>query len=285
MISLVYKIFGDNSPFRKTVTKDMPADAQKGGDESGKMFASQFKAGIMKYIGIGALTGVITNLVKESAAIMEGAIKESLDPETFQILTKASEQSGKSLQELRELMKEFPREYAAMSEAIRQQGGIISNQDVENLAQIERSMREIKGFFGSIVSGAWRGMKQNALNVFNFAKAAVGLAPTLTGHVLGSTASAEAYANLVDKAFGLANPFMDRFRDTTGRKFPQAPGQTFSQAVTASNLGVHSRALAAGFDIMTMLSGRTLKGSGGDDSMQDLIDQVTEMKKLIDQKM
>jgi|GEM_PF-6057532 len=144
MISLIYKIMGDINPLKTALTKDAPAAAAKGGSETGKFFGAQFKGAVLKYIGAGAILGTITKLASDAARIVKDAAQANVGVEAVQELQKAAEKTGLSLDELKEKAMAAPKEFAALMKSIREAGGILSKEDVENFAKLDEMMSRIK---------------------------------------------------------------------------------------------------------------------------------------------
>jgi hypothetical protein len=159
MISLIYKIYGDINPIRKALTVDAPAAAAKGGSEAGKLMGAQFKSAILRYVGAGAVLGLVTQLASKAAETLKGAQKAGLDVEAYQELQKAVEQTGLSMEELLEKAKLVPKEFEEMMRSIRAQGGIISKGDVENLNEVNDMMTSIKSGALAFFASIWQGLK------------------------------------------------------------------------------------------------------------------------------
>lgn len=142
MIGLLFKIMGDMSPFRKAMT-DTKKEAHTGGETVGKAFGAQFKAGMMRFVGAGAIISTFVKAAKDALQIDAGAIKLNVSPEAFQELTKAAEMLGMSVDELRQVAPEAAKEFEDMMSKIREGGGILDSQTVEMLADTADAFDEL----------------------------------------------------------------------------------------------------------------------------------------------
>lgn len=237
MISLLYKIMGDINPLKQAVTKDAPNAAAKGGAEMGKVMGQQFKGAILKYMGLSAILSTITQFAADAAKILQDSLKANLDPETFQILTKASQETGKSIEELQEMMKLFPKEYAAMADAIRAKGGIIPTEQLENLAQVNKAMDEMKGGLAQLVSLLWSAAKGAAMFLYYFGAHGAGLIAKGLSVFTGN----QALKDWAEKRFAETDVYtgdlMDYWMGTGAKTKPKgevSPSQKFVRGATAA---------------------------------------------------
>ncbi len=142
MVGLLFKIMGDMSPFRKAMA-DTKKEAHAGGDTVGKAFGQQFKAGMMRFVGAGAIISTFVKAAKDALQIDAGAIKLNVSPEAFQELTKAAEMLGMSVEELRLVAPEAAAEFETLIARIREGGGILDSQTVEMMADTADAFDEL----------------------------------------------------------------------------------------------------------------------------------------------
>lgn len=158
MLGLKININGDASQFRREVDKTKK-DAASGGVGAGKAFADQFKAGMMRFLGAGALISALQKAAQQALQVQTGSIKMDLSPEAFQELTKAAELLGMSVEELQTVAPSVANEFEALMESIREGGGILDADAVQTLADtadtFERVWSQIQpglGLFAKSVS-------------------------------------------------------------------------------------------------------------------------------------
>jgi DNA-binding ferritin-like protein len=192
MISLLFKIFADAAPWRKTVTQDLPKDAKAAGSAAGKEFGAQMKAAVVSYIGAGAILGVLKTQATKAAEIIREAGQSGLGVEAFQELKKASEATGLSIEQIQKMARELPADFEAMMEPIRKNGGIISEADAQSLAQVKAAMDEATNSAGKLFATLWEGGKALGNMVVNGAFAGAGAVASAAGRTFGSERLTEA---------------------------------------------------------------------------------------------
>lgn len=144
MLGLKINIGGDTSQLRGAMAK-AKGEAVSGGIGAGKAFADQFKAGMMRFIGAGALISALKNAAQQALQVQTGSIKLDLDPEAFQELTKAAELLGMSVEELQTVAPTVAKEFDALMESIREGGGILDSETVATLADTADAMERLWG--------------------------------------------------------------------------------------------------------------------------------------------
>lgn len=196
MISLLFKILADASPWRKVVNEQLPKDAKKAGAEAGhgagKEFGNQMKSAVMSYLGAGAILGALRTQATKATEILRDAQQAGLDPQGFQELTKASEETGKSIEELQRLARELPEDFDAMMKGIRERGGFFTQEDLENLNQVKAAMDEASNSAGKLFANLWNGAKSIANMAANGAMAGAGAVASTIGSATGSERLSEA---------------------------------------------------------------------------------------------
>lgn len=156
MISLIFKILGDATGFNRTMTRDLPQAAKKGGETAGKEagssfgkeFGSQVKGAIMGVIGVGALASAIKKSVEQAAEIAKSAATTGISVEATQELQRASKLTGLSVEKLREAATKAPEQFAALMRQVQAQGGPTMNE-----AEVE-TLTGLRGLFSNIGAGA-----------------------------------------------------------------------------------------------------------------------------------
>lgn len=133
MIGLLFRIGGDNSPFKKAMN-DTKATARQKGGEVGKEFGTQFKSAVMSFIGAGAIIAALKKAMTAAVKIEQGAIKLDISTDAFQELTKAAELLGMSVDELKEVAPKAAKEFEDLMQTVRDSGGIIDANAVSALA-------------------------------------------------------------------------------------------------------------------------------------------------------
>lgn len=166
MLSLLYRIAGDVNPLRQSLKEGEKA-AKVSGGIMGKEIGGQLKASVMRYIGAGAILGELSKLAEKSSKILSGAAERSVGVEAFQELALAAEKSGLSIEQIQNLARELPVDFAKMMDGIRQGGGIIPEDEVRRFAEIKATMNEIQGVAGKIFSSLWGGGKALAMGAAN----------------------------------------------------------------------------------------------------------------------
>src|SRR6187399_3262222 len=78
-------------------------DASKAAGQLSKDFGQQFKSGVLRFVGAGAIISVVQHQMRQAMEITKGSVKSGLSVEAFQELTKGAELLGVSMEELREL--------------------------------------------------------------------------------------------------------------------------------------------------------------------------------------
>lgn len=174
MFKLIFRILADATGFNRTLKTDLPVVAKESGnkagkaagDEMSKVMGAQLKAGIMRYLGAGALLSVATKAVMDAATMMADAVKLGLDPEAYQELTKAIAMTGLTMDELRKKAVETPEAFAKLMETVRAQGGILPKETIEQLVQAKVAMDELReatskatGYIATKLLQAWYGMQ------------------------------------------------------------------------------------------------------------------------------
>lgn len=149
MISLIFKILADASPFR-SVLKGLP----NVGAQAGSMIGQQFKAGIMRYIGAGAVLGGISSLASEASSIVKDAMSKDMGIEEFQVLTKAAEMANMTLEELLKTARDAPQDFKVLTDAARESGTVMSEDSVRKLSNLKDRAESTKGFFADLASYA-----------------------------------------------------------------------------------------------------------------------------------
>lgn len=196
MISLLFKILADASPWRKTVNEELPKDAKKAGKDAGsaagKEFGAQMKSAVMSYLGAGAILGALRTQATKATEILRDAQQSGLDPQGFQELTKASEETGKSIEELQRLARELPKDFDAMMKGIRERGGFFTQEDLESLREVKNAMDEASNSAGKLFAYIWNGSKAIASMAANGAMAGAGAVASTLGSVTGSERLSEA---------------------------------------------------------------------------------------------
>jgi hypothetical protein len=270
MISLIYKIMGDVNPFKQAVTKEAPAAAAKGGSEAGKFFGAQFKGAILKYIGAGAILATITKLAADAAQIVKDATQADLGVEAFQEMRKAAELTGLSIDELKKKAIEAPKEFAALMKSIRETGGILKKEDVENFAKLDEIMSRVKSKAASFLVSIWR-----ALEFLNF------------GRNMGPTGTKE--MDRVSRELRGLPP-------DEGGESARTPAQKFKDALKAreegrknlaSDLGNAASLITMGLGVSqetARKAGLVPKSKEGAKTIDDLIKAIEEQTALIDRK-
>jgi len=152
MFRLIFKILADAAGFNRTLKTDMPAAAKEGGkraghaagSEMGKVMGAQIKAGIMRYLGAGALLGALTKFATDASEVVKGAMQKGLSTDAFQEMQKAMELTGLSYDELVEKASLAPAEFTKLMETIRANGGIIPQDAIDGLKQTKELMDGMK---------------------------------------------------------------------------------------------------------------------------------------------
>lgn len=196
MISLVFKILADAAGWRKTVNEELPKDAKRAGAAAGhgagKEFGNQMKSAVMSYLGAGAILGALRTQATKATEILRDAQQAGLDPQGFQELTKASEETGKSIEELQRLARELPEDFDAMMKGIRERGGFFTEDDLQSLREVKTAMDEASNSAGKLFAYLWNGSKSIANMAANGAMAGAGAVASTLGSVTGSERLSEA---------------------------------------------------------------------------------------------
>lgn len=133
MASITYTFRGDTSPLKQASQKLGPM-FRDAGKAAGKEFGSQFKSLAMSFIGLSALKSTLQKVVQDALRIDQGALAAGLGVEAFQELEKAAQLTGLSVEELRKVAPEAAAEFARLMDAVRESGGILSKETVDQLA-------------------------------------------------------------------------------------------------------------------------------------------------------
>jgi len=160
MISLLFKILANASPWRKVVTQDMPKDAKKAGKEAGhgagKEFGQQMKSAVMSYLGAGAVLGALRSQATRATEILRDAASQDLGTVAFQELELAAKASGMAIKDIQEMALQLPAQFEAMMKPIRENGGILGEDQVKELAQIKQVMDEASNAAAKFFSIIWK---------------------------------------------------------------------------------------------------------------------------------
>lgn len=133
MPSITYTFRGDISPLRQASQKLGPM-FREAGKVAGKEFGNQFKSLAMSFIGLSAIKSTIQKVVQDALRIDQEALKSGLGIEAFQELEKAAQLTGLSVEELRKVAPEAAAEFTRLMDIVRESGGILSKETVEQLA-------------------------------------------------------------------------------------------------------------------------------------------------------
>ena len=152
MFRLIFRILADATGFNRTLKTEMPATAKQGGklagkaagDEVGKQVGAQIKAGIMRYLGAGALLGAVKKFSEEASEIVKGAMAAGLSTDAYQELQAAMKQTGLSMEELQKSAALAPAEFTRLMETIRANGGIIPQDAIDGLRKTKELMDGMK---------------------------------------------------------------------------------------------------------------------------------------------
>lgn len=144
MLGLKINIGGDSSQLRSELNR-AKKDSTSGGVAAGKAFADQFKAGMMRFLGAGALISALQKAAQQALQIQAGSVKMDLSPEAFQELTKAAELLGMSVEELQTAAPTVAKEFESLMESIREGGGILDSETVATLADTADAMERLWG--------------------------------------------------------------------------------------------------------------------------------------------
>jgi hypothetical protein len=180
MLSLIYKIGGDTQPFKRALVQ-LPEDAKKAGKEAGsqlgKEMGAQAKGALMSFIGAGALMSMIRGQLEMTEKIGKEQVRTGLGAKEVQVLMRASETSGLSIDQIREGGKINPAAFKALIEPIEKQGGFLTEDQIlsgiaggKDINAIKQSGQMAVASSASAAVGAFRAP-------FDAAKAIEGLLP------------------------------------------------------------------------------------------------------------
>lgn len=287
MLSLVIKLLGDQSPFRKA-TEDAKKTAAKGGSDVGKEFANQFKSGMMRFLSAGAIISALQKAMADAVRIEGGALRMDISPEAFQELSKAAEMLGMSVDELKQMAPEAAAEFEALMQSIRENGGILDAETVallsdtsDAMGRLWAQMQPALGMFVKSVSWV-TGQGQKWLTV------ASGSAMDIAGRMTGDASLKQAGIDLQREGMAQEVPFGSSALSSATRQ----SGRRFVGAVNENRGLVAARGayLADTFGSAKSGSETALPLVGGVlsqlvDAMQKNADQVRQQTEALNKKL
>lgn len=187
MLSLLWKFLGDNSPIKKAMADTAPA-AKQSGSEIGKVFGSQFKASVMRFIGAGALIGLVQKQMADAVKLEGDALRKGLGVEAMQELEEATRQTGLTLAELQKVAPSSGaalEKFARLMESIRAAGGIVDEKTVKQLADVADSLRQITRQVAPVMAAALKIISAATIFGMRLPNIALGGAAQMAGTIPG----------------------------------------------------------------------------------------------------
>lgn len=181
MLQLIYKIGGDINPLKKSLdgVKD---EAKKAGNEAGKELGkemgAQAKGVLMSFIGAGAIVSLIRGQLEMTDKIGKEQVRTGLGAKEVQVLMRASEMSGMSIDELRESGKINPAAFRGLIEPIEKQGGFLTEEQVQRGIASAQDINAVKRGGQTAAVGAISGAAGAFRAPFDVAKSIEELLPT-----------------------------------------------------------------------------------------------------------
>jgi len=118
-------------------------DAEKAGKGIGQSIGStvqaQFKGTLLRFLGAGAVIGVVKNIMQQAVQIQRDALKEGISVEAFQELSKGAERLGISVAELRKAAPDIP-SFGRFMELIQSRGGIMDQKTIDAFNRLSDSL-------------------------------------------------------------------------------------------------------------------------------------------------
>jgi hypothetical protein len=194
MISLIFKILGDATGFKRTVNKEVPDAAREAGKKAGhqagatfgKEFGQQLKSGIMMFVGAGAIIAAIRKEIEEATKLKSEATAAGIGVEEMQMLEKAAELTGMTVKEIQKTALLASESFVKLMEAVQGTGGIMDKATVELLVQAGQDLKEVSEKMAPAIVTLVKGVNM-ALGFFQKAVefgvgAAYGVKGVLTGN-------------------------------------------------------------------------------------------------------
>jgi len=140
MFNLWGKIRVDGTEAKKDAAKAGQSIAQS----MGKEMRQQFKGGIMRFLGAGAVLGFATGQMGRAGEITRGASRMGIGTDAFQELEMLAEKFGISVEEAREMGRTDPLKFVSAMESIRGSKGILDKETVSGLKEASDAVKELK---------------------------------------------------------------------------------------------------------------------------------------------
>ena len=190
-LSLLFRILGDTSGLMRSMAgvKEKMGPA---GEEAGKLFGQQFKAGIMRFVGAGAILSVVTNQIKKALDIQGKSIQMGISPEAVQELQRFTELTGLSVDQLKEVLGRVGMEkFAAVMERIQAEGGILDDQTVKELAEVGDKFKEAAAFLAVVTNRIVKAFSWLIGGGQKLAGRAIGAGVDIVGRITGNKETRE----------------------------------------------------------------------------------------------